>query len=1247
MTEVKLPAGKIPLLVEDTGVLTGLLQQRDPDLYFELGWFANALAEIKAIPSRRAALLKLLRDLLGKTAPDTPTDRSWYTFPFKAAPTFVYVVLPKDDTTGTASTLAFGILKNFALGPFGLQASLYAPVADVPLGSPVIVTGGADRPIELALTIDFGKKVTAGGVTFDGLRFMGKVTFTAPPSFALTFTNATPPGPQSTVTTLEALRSTTVTEMINVVLGVDGVKAWLDQKIGQAPFTVGQVLVATGILVKKDATYTFGGLGDLVGKTPRQIAELLLARALQALAANQDPFVKFGEKGGIWVYGTKADTATDYGLRLQVPDVDLSRPGGPSIVLQLGKLLSGDGDDSTWMSRSDPKGTFAKPGISLTLVRENAQNVPSFKPRLDLVSLGLDVGGTKGNPLVDVRGVTLDSLEPRFLVSADFADLSKIPWGVGLRCGDLGIPLGNGVTGAASNPVAQNLLSSGSKDAKGDAEPVNPAFSAAISRVFDPGRSTTVNVRLEQGGGAAETIWIPVQRAFGPLQCRRIGVEWPDENPKLLLTFLFDGGVSLAALAVDLQGLSLGIPLRTPGTLSSYALDLQGLAVRFVAGPLTITGGFLKNTSVKDQVQYDGAALIQAAKWSISAIGSYASTAGQPSLFIFARLAATIGGPPFFFVTGLCAGFGYNRSLRIPEQNEVPEFPLLAGIDDPAKIGGESPTPAQALAKLGEYVKIAQGTNWFAAGVQFTSFQIVKSNVVLAVIPSPGDFQIALLGVSRLKLAQEGPQFAYAELGIRAVLRPSAGFFGLTAILSPNSYVIVPECHLTGGFAFFVWYAGDLAGDFVVTLGGYHPAFVKPRHYPDVPRLGFTWQVNSNLTIQGGAYFALTPSCAMGGGSLNVEFHTGALRAWFRATADFLFIWKPFYFIGSVSVSVGASYTLDLLFTSVTLSVELGAELELYGPPTGGKVHVSWYIISFTVSFGADPLPPPGYLDWKGFSSLLPQNDPAPPAPRVAAAAYLAADAAAVDDDVPLKNVVKAALAAGGSPAPDGDWVVRADTLNFGITTAFPLTRADLAGATPTKYVPTLPPPEEYYVAVRPMGVSGVTSVLTLTVTGPDGVVDLGGRFNWQPSLLGVPENTWGHPLPEGQTPATPSAVTLPGRLVGLTGLTPKTLTPTGPGPIPLKALMYFPINPGGKYLPLRAAEPPVQRRPQPSPTSLKTIADTIATPAAIQLRAGLFGALAGLGYDARTNGSTNEIAANVNFNYPDPPMLGTPWQGA
>jgi hypothetical protein len=1213
MSEVKVPSDKIPKVVQDLGFVTGLLVQRNQDLFFDLAWFERALDEIKAVPSRRKELMQLLRDLLGTRDPNAPANRAWYALPYSGETTGVYVVLPPDDSQPNAD-IGIGILKNFTQGPVSVQAYLYVPLFSIPIGGSVVVTGSPGHPIETFLSIK-------GSDT--GLEFKGEIYFSgAAPKFTLTFSNG------QTARTLDELRSTIVRDSINTILANASVVKWLEQKLGQSPFTVGGVLVATGILTRTGTTYTFGSLDALVGKTASQIAALLFAEALRAMAANEKPIVAFGT-GGIWIYGTPDGTNTSYGLRLQVPDVRL---GKSSFTLQVGKYLSSDEDDSNWISRSDPNASFAKPGVSLTLVSIDAAKTPSFKPKAELISIGFDAAGSAGKPLIDVKGVTLDRVEPRFMIALDFANLSKTPWGVAARFEKLGLPLGNSVSGAsASNPVAQNLLSSGGSS--GDTEAVNPAFSASISRVFDPAQSAAINVVLEQpNGGSADTVWLPVQRAFGPLQCDRIGVQWPSPNQNLQLTFLFDGNVHLGALEIDLIGLSLGLPLRTPGNIGNYSLDLQGLAVSYVSGPLTVTGGFVKNNSATP-VSYDGQALIQAANWSIAALGSYASIDGEPSLFIFARLGAALGGPPFFFVTGICAGFGYNRSLRMPKMDEVPSFPLLSGISDSSKIGGDNPTPAKALQALSKWVKPAQGVNWFAAGVQFTSFELVKSNAVLVVLPT-GDFQAAIFGVSRMKLGQEGPQFAYAELGISVVLRPSDGFFGATAVLSPNSYILTKECHLTGGFAFYLWFDGEHAGDFVLTLGGYHPAFKKPAWYPDVPRLGFSWNVSSSITIRGAAYFALTPSCVMGGGSLDVEFHSGDLRAWFTAHADFLFNWKPFYYLGSVGVSIGASYKLDLLFTSTTISVELGADLEIWGPPTGGKVHIDWYIISFTVSFGADRQQSAGYLGWNDFKTLLPQND-------TSSKRFFKGES---NDDPPLTNVISIAIRDGLTSKDHDRWLVRADALEFSVATAWPLTEADLTGATTTRITPQQP---DYFVAVRGMGIRSLKSVLTITVRGSSGNQDLGAGWVWSATSSDVPEAMWGLPLAEGDTPTAPTANVLKDRLVGVGGFTPVVAKPKGPGPIPMANLVYAQINVGNaNYLPLATGERKVDREPKTNPASLQLIANSIAS-TAVSTRAAVFDALKSFGFDAGANDPMTNFAANVNLSYPAAPMTGAPWQGA
>jgi hypothetical protein len=1298
MSTIPIPSGALDKKLVDFGLLLGLLNQPD-GAEFNLDWFQNPLTYLEKIPSDAKDLLNLLRDILGQPAAGPPEDKEWYALNWNGVPSGVYIVLPLASDTSSPATVGVGLWWPFTGddATIKIEGWVYFPLFDLPVASPVIITGSANYPVTITLSIeDTSEKFQAGAITFTGLEFVGNIFFTgAVPNFTLQFVNMQPQSQQSTARTLADLQNATLANWVNAVLGTQTVAGWLSTNIPSTSKKIGDVLTGLNLLVMSNGQYALGGLSGFENMTPAEIAQMLVAQALSLIANNDKPVFTLGT-GGIYIVGEAGSQGTDYGVRLHIEDIqitgasesaagnngnssssgsssDSASANQPKFVVQIGKWLTGESDSNNWTGRADPKGTIADPGVTILLANVN-NNQFSFNPKVELSSLGFDFDGSNDKPLFDIQGARLGGVELRFSLSLDFSELSRILWGGAMRLDHLGLPLGAGVTGSSGNPVAQNLLSSGSSDNGGagaDKQPVNPTFSASVAWLSDPDNTTEVNFQLYAPDETpADTVWIPVQRAFGPLQCQRLGVEWPQPNPDLRVSFLFDGDVALGGLEVDLQGLSIGIPLKSPGDLSSYELGLEGLGITFSQGPVEVSGGLFKatvNVGGQDVTEYNGEALIKAASWSISALGSWATLNGHPSLFIFAFLNAPIGGPAFFFVTGLSAGFGYNRSLTLPTQDEVQDFPFVAGLTDPSKIGGADAGPQEALQAIQKWVQPAQGVNWIAAGVQFTSFELINSNA-LVVIEFGDHFEIAVLGLSRIKLPQVGSvTYAYVELGLEVIIDPSDGLFSATAVITPNSYVIDPACHLTGGFAFFVWYGNNQhAGDFVLTIGGYHPSFDKPEWYPDEPRLGFNWQVSDQISIKGGAYFALTPSCVMGGGSLDLEFHSGNLSAWFTAYADFLIQWKPFYYTVDIGISIGVSYRLHLLFVTTTIKVELGADLTMWGPPTGGEVHVHLWIVSFTVSFGPSYGQGNDYLELGDFKTLLPQDKPKSqqPSPMMKAAHSMAL--AAEDDEPPFQNVVNLVINAGRFPqqSPDGRWLVRADEFTFSVETAWPLTGLDLVGPSSTTPLepPQLNPPDKnapscarssdgYYVGVRPMGINCTTSVLSLTVTYEDDTnQDINGGWDWALNTRQVPEATWGLPVAQDSAPAA-EANTLPGRLTGLQNIKPKVQQPTGPAPIPMANLSYDPINPDANqenYLPI--PQPPQTAQPQVSVASLQTIATTIMQDSAphspVSNRAAIFNALAAFGYDAGTNGDLSELVSYINLNYTAPPMLESPVGG-
>jgi hypothetical protein len=203
---------------------------------------------------------------------------------------------------------------------------------------------------------------------------------------------------------------------------------------------------------------------------------------------------------------------------------------------------------------------------------------------------------------------------------------------------------------------------------------------------------------------------------------------------------------------------------------------------------------------------------------------------------------------------------------------------------------------------------------------------------------------------SRLKLA-------HAELGIAAILDFDYSFLKIEAKLSPRSYILSPNCHLMGGFALCYWFDAPLAdtsgvGDFVFTLGGYHQAFRVPVGYPNPPRLGISWDLGGGLSISGEVYFAITTKACMADGRLHAAFKAGLLSEWFDAFTNFLIDYRPFHSDMSAGVSVGVGFSIEFWFIHIRISVQIGAELYLWGSPVAGRVHVNFWIVSFDINFG-------------------------------------------------------------------------------------------------------------------------------------------------------------------------------------------------------------------------------------------------------------------------------------------------------
>lgn len=752
----------------------------------------------------------------------------------------------------------------------------------------------------------------------------------------------------------------------------------------------------------------------------------------------------------------------------------------------------------------------------------------------------------------------------------------------------------------------------------GDAEEqfvLTPSQSRRPRSREQPG-GTAVRVPVQADKDAPPIRWFAVQKSFGPLTLGRVGVLTSAERFGLAL----DASVATKALSIDLTGFIVSFDIKDISP-RGVRVDLDGLGVAFTSGSVSLSGS-LVGTGPRDDRSYDGSLLLQVGRFGVTAVGSYRVLNGYPSLFVFGMVQGQFGGPPAFFITGLAAGFGYNRGLRLPEPDQVQNFPLVLA----ARLGTSylpDPTVKAALGKMsaGGWVPPEVGSYWVAAGVKFTSFQLIDSFLLLTV-QFGNELVIALLGISSLQLPKpgwKGKPYAYVELVLSAVVRPAAGTVQVTALLTPNSFVIDKEGRLSGGFAFYLWFGELHRGDFVLTIGGYHDLYDKPAHYPVVPRLGISWTISPELHLAGSAYFALTPSCVMGGGRLDLAYQSGALRAWLRAHADFLMYWRPFFFDVSIGLVIGASYTLTIGSLRKTFSVELGAEVELWGPPLAGIARVSWWVISFTINInggGRPNLPGKVLDDWETFAASF-----LPPRPEICR---------------PRADGGLAGMVA-EEQRPDSPqiWLVSALDLVLASETVIPASVL-VAGApgTPQRTFEGTKP------GVYPMGSLTMCTRHLLAVyrypAGPDDGVDVS-KWSWVPQQSGLPESLWGT-VNDGDPD-------MDGRPVqGFTGLRGEPPPPakTGPPAMPVTVFDHVAIPDG--CLPLPAGDPINGATGKPANDPRMVIALTLMSPRVQRARAQIVAELdrLDLGRSLRS-GDLSLLASQVRRTFPEPPMLGPP----
>ncbi|MDP4147743.1 MAG: hypothetical protein Q8936_25300, partial [Bacillota bacterium] len=337
-----------------------------------------------------------------------------------------------------------------------------------------------------------------------------------------------------------------------------------------------------------------------------------------------------------------------------------------------------------------------------------------------------------------------------------------------------------------------------------------------------------------------------------------------------------------------------------------------------------------------------------------------------------------------------------------------------------------------------------------------------------------------------------------------------------------------------------------------------------------------------------------------------------------------LVAFNPFYFRADIGVTIGASLRVNLLFTTVTFSVELGATMGLWGPPTGGKVHVSWFIISFTINFGADEDPKLNSpAVWQDFKPLIPE----------------------------LSSICSLQANNGLSKTIDKDaagekkiWIVRAGDFSFYSQTAIPFSDFVCKSSNTVKATKDSENNQPYNVMIRIMNKTNVKSIHEISILRDGKEFDVS-AWSIKPYYQDVPSALWGKPLTDGngefiRNPEVPSNDTVPQAPVGLNVVPPLPVLGYSAGEMIFDVFKYDDILPNGE-IPISKASPAGGFVPAYASDTIEKISGIMDSSegGAKSCRDSIYDVLIQTGLYDGTNGTLNNLAANSAQLYTDEPL--------
>ena len=435
---------------------------------------------------------------------------------------------------------------------------------------------------------------------------------------------------------------------------------------------------------------------------------------------------------------------------------------------------------------------------------------------------------------------------------------------------------------------------------------INAKFDLTIGWSSDTGLYFNNNASLD--------LVLPINKKYKTFELKEIALFLGSNNPESIegiISTSFAAELGPIHVEVERIGLKSTFEINSPA-VSFFKAQLPSysppLGIKLEVDQKFVTGtGYYR--FFPDTKEYAGVLNLNFKKVEVAALGLITTRLpnNQDGFSMLAIISATFPGIELGFgfkLKGLGGLIGVNRTFKVDALRER----MVSGAI------GSIMFPTITLDKDG---KIERGaTDKYISDLR-SIFPVKEKHYVIApflrlgwgsgksieldlgvLIELPFKNRVILLGSLGIYIPNKKKVISEIHVDVLGDFNFAEKYIRIEGILRNSHIKNIP---LQGGFAFVLGWGSQ--PQFLFSVGGYHPAYKKPKSFPEIPRLSAVLK-KGKWTITLAYYTAITSNTFQLGYRADFEFKKKRTKAVGYFSFDTLIQFDPFYFIAEIGMGI-------------------------------------------------------------------------------------------------------------------------------------------------------------------------------------------------------------------------------------------------------------------------------------------------------------------------------------------------------